>query len=250
MKKSELVIPKNPFRGENLVGKKFYRFTVISFAGKKIYPSGLKQVFWKCKCECGSEALVGAASIKRGKHKSCGCLQREVTLKNFTRHGYAPHGKPHALYSKWCGMKCRCYNKRSKSYSFYGGRGISVCESWNYDFMNFFNDMSPTWKKGMTLDRIDSNGNYEPSNCRWATRKEQSNNRRSNKVYTLNGKSMNMAQWGSYLGGSKSSIGYRLKAGWRLEDALSAPISKGNQFSKPMRLNQTNKNSPSAEQAI
>ena len=130
------------------------------------------------------------------------------------------HGKRHTkAYSIWCAMKTRCNNPNASNYHDYGGRGISVCDRWN-DFAAFYEDMGDA-ENGMTLERIDTNGNYEPDNCRWATMKEQGSNKRNNVLITANGKTQNVMQWAEETGIDHSTIRRRLRLGWNPVKAVS-----------------------------
>lgn len=192
----------------DLSGKVFSRLTVDSFV-----PGG-SQVRWLCRCSCGNSCVVFASNLTRGNTKSCGCLK----LK---------HGHSHSpTYSSWSSMMGRCTNPNAPDFGRYGGRGISVCEQW-HSFAGFLSDMGER-PKGCTLDRIDCNGNYEPSNCRWATQSIQSRNRRDSVVFTLNGVSMNMSDWAEKIGIARQVLAGRLSRGWKLEDALTKPPRKWN----------------------
>jgi hypothetical protein len=160
-------------------GQKIGRLTVVSVDSKDIHG----HYKWKCVCECGNEVIVFSDNLKKGHTQSCGCIHSEVTSKIKTTHGLR-NSSP--IYNVWCSMKQRCNDKNCKSYPNYGGRGISICERWN-DFKNFSDDMFPTYKKSLTIDRINVNGNYEPNNCRWATQKTQMNNTRRNVFIEYNG---------------------------------------------------------------
>ena len=163
----------------DLTGKRFGKLTVISESPNKKWG----QRMWVCKCDCGNYAEVTTSNLRSGSSISCGCYKVEVTKKTNTKHGKSNS----RLYYIWKGMKRRCSSKRCKSYKYYGERGISVCEEWQ-DFKPFMDwAITNGYSENLTIDRIDVNGNYCPENCRWATWKEQANNRR--RISDLNGDS-------------------------------------------------------------
>ena len=154
----------------DLTGFKFGRLTVIERAA-----TVNKHTMWLCKCDCGKEIIVDAYNIKTGHTLSCGCLQRERTSKANTIHGK----RITRLYRIWVCMKNRCYQQSYHAFKHYGGRGITVCGEWLNDFQAFYEwSMANGYKENLTIDRIDNDKGYSPSNCRWVTMKEQNKNKR------------------------------------------------------------------------
>jgi hypothetical protein len=185
---------------EDLIGREFGFWTVIKKVPNK---TKSKSSCWKCRCICGQIKDVIYSNLANGHSKSCGCLGRN------TKHGKSKS----PLYGIWLSMKKRCFNQNCKSYKNYGGRGITVCDRWKDSFENFYNDMMQTWQKGLSLDRIDNDSNYEPENCRWVTNKEQANNRRTNKVVEYQGRSQTLTQWAEELNLSPSLLHERYREG-------------------------------------
>lgn len=156
----------------NLIGKKYNRLLVLE---RDFTPRASRQCYWKCLCDCGNQTMVDSWSLRHNKTKSCGCLQKE----NRYLISHIQHGQWQSrTYHTWEGMKQRCLNPNATRYPNYGGKGILICNEW-LDFKNFYRDMGDR-PVGKTLDRINPYGNYEPTNCRWATYKEQVHNRRRN----------------------------------------------------------------------
>lgn len=171
-------------------------------------------VYWTCLCDCGTSIDVDGRSLRCGKTASCGCLQRERARAANTTHGKS--GTP--THNIWMAMRDRCGNKKSVRYSDYGGRGIRVCKRWQM-FAHFLSDMGER-PVGMSVDRIDNNGDYTPSNCRWADRYQQANNARSNKHIIWCGEALTEAQWSRRLGLKRTTLQHRLRAGWPVAQAL------------------------------
>lgn len=172
---------------EQLEGKRFGRLTVKELLSERA-KNGARR--WLCLCECGNEVAVSAANLSsnQGHHTtSCGCKKREIRNsmgKLNLRHGHNRRGGRSPIYNCWAGMVNRCTQAQDTHWHRYGGRGIKVCDRWRA-FDGFLEDMGPTWFKGATIDRIDNDGDYEPANCRWITRSENSRKRFSDRAEAL-----------------------------------------------------------------
>lgn len=207
----------------DLTGQKFGRLTVVKRVEDYVSPSGQKLVQWLCECECGNKTIVQSCILRHGKTASCGCLRNEVVSKINTKHGQA-HTRP---YKTWKNMIARCYHKNYKNYKNYGGRGIQVCEEWKNDFVSFYNwAISNGYTDNLTLDRINTDGNYEPNNCRWVSMKEQDRNRRTNRLLTYNGETHCYAEWEQLLNFGRGMVWNRLNRGWSIEKALTTPVKQ------------------------
>lgn len=172
---------------------------------------------FECSCDNRRVVLI-VANVKNGHTLSCGCVSRDVVTERNYRHGKSKTN----TYNVYRTMRARCENVRTKAYSQYGGRGITVCERWK-SFEAFFGDMGDA--NGMTLDRVDVNGPYSPENCRWTSWKVQQRNRRNNRLLTFDGITMCSAEWADKTGLSQSMINLRLKRGWTIEQTLT--VQKG-----------------------
>jgi hypothetical protein len=172
---------------------------------------------YRCACDCGNEIIVRAQSLRTGNTKSCGCGKSIAMKEFFTRHGMSRT----PIHNVWMGMRRRCEDPKSKYFSDYGGRGITVCERWQ-TFENFLEDMGIP-EKGMTLERSNNDLGYSKENCIWATKTAQANNRRSSKIIEFNGKSQTQAEWEKELGLRSGQIYERLSRGWSFDRALLTP---------------------------
>ena len=192
---------------EDLTNKTFGKLTVIEY----ISNNGKN---WKCKCECGNIHYINTYRLTHINNISCVKCSRQT-------HGYSSS----ITYKSWQRIKQSCYNINNHKYKNYGGRGIKVCDRWLDSFENFLEDMGER-PEGMTLDRIDNNGDYEPSNCRWATIIEQNNNKRNNHYITYNNKTLTIAEWSRVFNISKNVIYARLRNNWNDIDAITIPVNK------------------------
>ena len=198
-----------------LTGQTFHRWTVIERAPDKAPGVGR----WLCRCECGTERAVYASLLKGGGSQSCGCLTIE---RHPRKHGHTGKGRrPSKTYTAWDGMIQRCTNPRHGKFARYGGRGITVCERWRSSFEAFLADMGEC-PAGLTLDRRDNDGNYEPGNCRWATRKVQQNNRSACHYITHNGETLSVTDWAERLGLVTATILERIAKGWPMERVMTS----------------------------
>lgn len=210
-------------RIEIAIGTRFGRLVVIG-PGRRID----REVSWPTLCDCGKKKLVTGYQLRSGQTQSCGCLGKERRREAVTKHGLVAGGEWHPLYRTWLTMKQRCYNPRVSKFDSYGARGIRVCDEWREDFAAFVRDVGPRPSKRHTIERIDNNGNYEPSNVKWATWKQQGRNKRTNVNLTFRGKTQCLAAWAEELGIQFSTLSYRIRVGWSTKDALTIPVSYGN----------------------
>lgn len=195
-------------------GDRFGRWTVISSADPIKEPSGYYRKRSLCKCDCGTIKVVSNSNLKGGVSTSCGCARGPAIRKgDALRHG-------EKLYGVWLDMRCRCQNSNDRSWKNYGGRGISVCEEWE-DY-NVFRKWSLEngYRHGLTIDRIDNDGDYCPENCRWTTRKVQGNNTRRNTFLTVGNETHTLSEWADITGISVSTISWRARQGMSPEKVI------------------------------
>lgn len=196
---------------KDLTGQRFGKLVTIERVGTK-----RACALWKCKCDCGNEAEVTSHSLISGNAKSCGCIQREAV----TTHGMSNT----KIFNIWKGIKQRCLDHNCKNFLRYGARGITICDEWK-DFIPFYIwAMNNGYLENLSIDRVNNNGNYEPSNCKFSTMKEQANNTRRNVWYEYNGVTKTIAQWSDVCGITRVCLYQRFKAGWSIEKALFTPI--------------------------
>lgn len=211
-------IPITNKRMKDLTGKQFGRLLVLGFVAR----DARQHPLWLCRCECGKNITTLAASLTGGRTQSCGCLQKERAARGKTTHGLSRTVE----YNLWNGIKARCENPNEIGYDNYGGRGIKMCERWRHSFENFLTDVGRRPGPEYSLDRIDNNGDYEPENTRWATRKEQTNNTRRNHLLEYNGEKLTISQWSDRTGISRMLLRYRIMANWSAEKALTTPSDR------------------------
>jgi hypothetical protein len=205
----------------DLMGYVFERLTVIR-ESKRV--NG--KVFWECRCVCGEIVIVRGSSLTSKNTQSCGCLSDDALISRSRTHG---RSKSRAYYS-WSSMHTRCNNPKHRNFNTYGGKGIRADPQWN-DFAIFYADMGDP-PVGMSLDRIDSNGHYSKDNCRWATHVQQANNRINNHIVTWEGKSQTVSQWSKELGIRSATLHRRLRKGWDIDRALTAPLGYTSKYKK------------------
>jgi hypothetical protein len=197
-----------------MLGLRFGRLTVMNRGEKTGRHRG---AYWSCQCDCGNCITVRGDLLKRGNTKSCGCLHDELCAKRLTKHGL--YHKYNRLYNIWSQMLQRCENKKNTNYRWYGGRGIIVCAEW-HTFPSFYKwAIANGYTDSLSIDRINNDGNYEPSNCRWATTKTQHRNTSRNSCLSINGVSKLLCEWSEEKGILTSTIIHRIEKGWTAERA-------------------------------
>lgn len=220
---------------KDLSNIRFDKTTAIRDVGKA---SGGRGRLWECQCDCGKVHIVVAGHLLSGHTRSCGCLWEaagKCTKPKHITHGYTSRiatGKVSTEYNIWSGARARCLNKKSAAYQKYGAKGIGICDRWaigeggKSGFECFIEDMGDRPSLKHSLDRINPTGNYEPSNCRWATDREQQNNRSNNIMIEAFGRVDTIANWSRERGIGRVAILNRLAAGWDVERAMTQPVRK------------------------
>lgn len=198
-------MPRAPI---NLINHRFHSLLVI----ERVPTDKPNRFTWLCRCDCGNETTCDSSTLKNGRKKSCGC-KRSLEINK------------HQLYRVWGDMKQRCLNSNNANYKHYGGRGIKICDSW-LKYPNFYRDVVEGYKRGLELDRINTNGNYEPCNTRWATSKQNSNNTRRNINISYKGKTQTLTEWAEEKGIVNTTLWSRIDNGWSIEDAIEKPVKK------------------------
>lgn len=185
--------------------------------------------YWIWRCDCGNEKPIRAADVLREKQTSCGCVH--VT------HGATRGGKLSPEYMSWYGMRQRCLNPNATGYENYGGRGIKVCDRWRESFESFFADVGPRPSPDHSIDRIDSDGHYEPENVRWATRTEQNRNKRGLHMLTVDGETMCLRDWARRTNIDETTLARRVgKLGWSHERAVKTPVGSVKGKGRPRKV--------------
>lgn len=200
-------------RPKDWTGIRCGRLLVIKNIGLKESNEGHRRTYYLVKCDCGTEKEIMGNSLSR--IKSCGCEGKEKTILRNSKHGSCVRGNVSTEYISWAHMKQRCLNPKDKKYPRYGGRGITICDRWVNSYESFIEDMGEKPGDEYSIDRIDLDGNYEPSNCRWATTIEQQNNTSTNRYIEHNGEVKTLAQWSRHLGITQAKLWKFLCPKWR-----------------------------------
>lgn len=205
-------------KAADISGRRFGIWTVLGRAPK----GKSNSAYWMCRCDCGTERPVAGTDLSRGRSLCCGCIGNAAAAERGranTTHGMRGSRE----YRIWQGIKRRCLSEKDAGFPSYGGRGITMCPSWVNSFETFFKDMG-SCPDGRSIDRIDNEGHYEPNNCRWATKEQQGNNKRSNVVIIANGRSLTLAEWSRETGIQESTMARRLHGlGWAPEHVVGTP---------------------------
>jgi hypothetical protein len=216
-----------------LTGRTFGRLHVGNMVTEKKWGN----ICWKCLCDCGATIIAPTTALIHDGKKSCGCMNErsnQLFKTGFAGRNENDYDKK-STYAAWCAMKTRCYNSKILGFKNHGGRGITVCERWmgEHGFENFLKDMGKKPGFEYSLDRIDNDGNYEFTNCRWATRKQQNNNSRRNRNLTFDGKTMTITCWFLELKISRQTVYSRLSRGWTIKESLFGKTAQNEELSAP-----------------
>lgn len=217
---SDSIVNNNKSHSQVQPGDKFARLIVKTISHIK---KGKR--YWVCECDCGGTVVTSTTHLRSGNTRSCGCILNElIKSRSLSRRRNSPE------YQVWMSMRSRCNNAKHRSYAVYGGRGIKVCKRWD-DFDLFLKDMGPRPSLEHSIDRINNDGNYEPANCKWSTKKEQNRNSSNNLILTLNGVEKAAAQWAEDLGMIVQTIYSRKLKGWSDEQTLTTPLLHQSDYS-------------------
>ena len=209
-------------KARDITGLKFGRLTAIALHHIK-EDTTCKRHFWAFKCDCGKECIIAKHAVTSSHTQSCGCLHKEITSQKNGTH----HLANTSIYNVYLTIKARCFNSSNKSFKDYGGRGITVCDEWKNDFKAFYDwAMANGYKEGLSIDRIDVNGNYEPDNCRWSNRKVQARNKRNNHLIEFHNEIKCLMEWCEIYKINRKTVKNRLERGWKLGEALTIPPRK------------------------
>lgn len=200
----------------DLVGQQFGRLTCLKYEGRTKQYDAL----WLCQCECGNRCVTRAGALRGGHTLSCGCFRQERT-----RQSHLSHGRSHSkLYKVWTKMKERCANPHDVSYPYYGPHGIIVCREWlTFEPFQAW-AIAAGYQEGLTIERVNNDGNYEPGNCIWTTQAVQNRNKRNNIIVTFQGETRKLLDWADTIGVSRDILDNRLRKGWTAERALTQPV--------------------------
>jgi len=204
------------------VGDVYGRLTVIGEAAQEDNSN-----YARCKCSCGKVRDFLIRNITTGKSRSCGCAWREAASNRLKKHGlsWGENGKMNRLYKIWLDMKERCYNSKNSSFKRYGGRGVTVCDEWRNDYSAFHEwALRNGYKPGLTIERVNNDGDYCPENCVWADRRAQARNRSTNHILKYRGKNYTLAEASELSGLDHSTLIGRLSRGWSVKDAIEKPL--------------------------
>lgn len=201
----------------DLTGRKFNRLKVLGFSHRNKQRNSM----WICKCECGSKIIARGSDLLNGHSTSCGCIKKSLLSKLRKKHGLTGT----RIYEIWKHLIRRSTKEQDRRYKDYGARGITVCNEWKRSFIAFYEwAVDNGYRENLTIDRIDNNKGYNPSNCRWATPVQQARNKRNNHYITLNGETHCISEWAEKLGISQYTISRRLRSGWSEERSLKEPL--------------------------
>lgn len=206
-------------RTVDITGQRFGRLTVLYRTENRISPKGSSYRMWVCRCDCGTVKTVMGGHLTSGHSTSCGCYNIDKTILANKTHGLTNT----RLYRVWTGIKRRCNNPNELVYSYYGGRGIKVCDEWG-EFEPFMEwSLAHGYSDDLTIERINVDGNYEPSNCKWIPFVEQSRNRRSNHFIEYDGEVHCLVEWAEIKNIPRKTLNARINRGWPIERALNEP---------------------------